>query len=139
VNRSSAVATISSDEPRLFGTSGRAKEFLVGNILWFGGLLMILLFVPDDRSPGGSPGPWVVLTFIPVVAGIILIERGILALHRSAGRVGWNVGLWTRLRALAPMTYRAAARESGLPPTMVVVGVYLLVGATLLAGVLRGA
>jgi hypothetical protein len=147
VDQSATRVTSSEHEPRLFGSAGRAKEFLIGNLLWFGGFLMIILVVPDDRSDGllvagdgparGSAGPWALLSFAPVVVGIVLIERGVLALHRSGGGVGWLPGFWPRLRALAPATYRAAARESGLPPTVVVVGIYLLIAGTLLSGALR--
>jgi hypothetical protein len=98
----------------MFGTPARACGFLIGNVLWFGSILVLLLGMPDDQRNGGASPGWLWL-LVPIVMGIVLMERSIMAMSRSSGGSSWNVGFSTRIRAMSPQTYRAAANESALP------------------------
>lgn len=121
-----------SDGRHQFGTPARARGFLIGNVLWFGGFLALLIAVPDGQK-GGASSPLGFLAIVPMIVGFVLLERGVMAMSRASGGSGWNPSFSTRIRALSPATYRAAAQESGLPAVPVMIGVSALVGAAVLA------
>jgi len=84
----------------MFETPARACGFLTGNVLWFGSILVLLLGVPDDQRTGGASHAWL-WTLVPLVMGIVLIERGIMAMSRSSGGSSWNISLGARIRAMS--------------------------------------
>lgn len=127
--------SVTNHEPsngrRQFGTPARARGFLIGNILWFGGFLALVIAVPDGQK-GGNSSPVGFLTIVPMIVGFVLLERGVMAMSRASGGSGWNPSFSTRIRAMSPATYRAAAQESSLPAVPVLIGVSVLVGAAVL-------